>query len=569
MIKNILSLLICAGLSLTLAAQSGPEQDWFHKDGEQDNVFGISTDRTYNELLKGKKSQKVVVAILDSGVDAEHEDLKDVMWINPGEIAGNGKDDDGNGYIDDVHGWNFIGGKDGKNVHHDTYEVTRLYAKYKYKYENANRDALTKKQKEEYDQFVEYKKVVDKEREKAEKNLSKIKDSEAFIEKAIMALEDALNGQALTPDRIDSLEQTNNSSLLVGINIYKEATAAGEVMESIEDMRSLLTEELKGAKEYYGNKLEYAYNPDFNTRLIVGDNYSDPYEKYYGNNDVEGPDAFHGTHVAGIVAAKRNNGIGMNGVSNDAIIMSVRTVPDGDERDKDVANAIRYAVDNGASVINMSFGKGQSWNKEVVDDAVKYAAKHDVLLVHAAGNSHQDNDSSDNFPNDQYEKKKLFCKGTAPNWIEVGALSYQPGENMIATFSNFGEEGVDLFAPGVAIYSTIPDSKYDNAQGTSMASPVVAGVAATLRSYYPDLTAKQIKEIIMDSVVPIDSKVKRPSDNALVDASELAVSGGVVNLFKAVKLAEQTKGKAKKGKSGSWRTYDKEYKEIKENNNRA
>lgn len=566
MYQKFISALVIT-LSTTILLAQSPGKDWFHKDSQEDKLYGVSTDRTYNELLKGKKSTTVVVAILDSGVDAEHEDLADIMWVNPGEIPGNKKDDDGNGYIDDVHGWNFIGGADGKNVHHDTYEVTRLYGKYKYKYENANRDNLTKKQKKEYDQFIEYKKVVDKEREKAEKNLSKIQQSETMLENAISAIEKALDGRPLTPGSIDSLERLQQPSLMIGINVYKEATAAGVDIGSVEEMSEMLTEELQGAKEYYSNKLEYAYNPDFDTRKIVGDNYQDATEKNYGNNDVEGPDAFHGTHVAGIVAAIRNNGIGMNGISDNAVIMSVRTVPDGDERDKDVANAIRYAVDNGASVINMSFGKGQSWNKEVVDDAVKYAAKNDVLLVHAAGNSHQNNDESSNFPNDEYEKSGWFCKG-GDNWLEVGALSYKSGQDMIATFSNYGKDGVDVFAPGVAIYSTIPDSEYDDAQGTSMASPVVAGIAATLRSYYPTLSAKQVKEIIMASTLPIEAKVKRPGDQSLVSASEISVTGGVVNLYEAVKLAEKTKGKSKR-KNTKWRNYNAQWKEIQADKSRA
>lgn len=562
--------IILALMILTSGVAQSPSQDWFHQDSETDQVYGISSDRTYNEILKGKKGQTVVVAILDSGVDAEHEDLKDVMWINTDEIPGNNKDDDGNGYVDDVHGWNFIGGSDGSNVHHDTYEVTRLYARYKPKYENADREDLSRKEKKEYDQFIEYKKAVEKEREKAEKSLEKIRQSKTMLVNALDALDKALDGNDLNMVNIDSLEGLSDPSLMIGINVYREATKAGEDIESVNQMKEMLNEELKGALDYYSNKLEYAYNPEYNTRTIVGDNYADATEKYYGNNDVEGPDAFHGTHVAGIVAAERNNGVGMNGISENAVIMSVRTVPDGDERDKDVANSIIYAVDNGASIINMSFGKGQSWNKGVVDDAVKYAAKHDVLLVHAAGNSHQNNDESDNFPNDKYEKKGwFFCKGEAENWLEVGALSFKPGEDMIATFSNYGKEGVDVFAPGVAIYSTIPDSEYSNAQGTSMASPVVAGVAATLRAHYPDLTAEQVKDIIMESVIPIDQKVKRPGDGALVEASELSVSGGVVNLYKAVKLAEETKGKAKGKKDRTWRTYDSEWKKIEEKRNRA
>ncbi|MCB0642163.1 MAG: S8 family serine peptidase, partial [Phaeodactylibacter sp.] len=308
-------------------------------------------------------------------------------------------------------------------------------------------------------------------------------------------------------------------------------------------------EQLQGGIDYFANGLEYHHNPNYNSRTIVGDDYSDSYEKGYGNNDVKGPDAFHGTHVAGIIAAARGNNLGMKGVANNVQIMSVRAVPDGDERDKDVANAIIYAVDNGASIINMSFGKGYSWDKEAVDKAVKYAMKNDVLLVHAAGNSSQNNDSSDNFPNDGFDKKGLFGPKNAKNWLEVGALSWKKGENTPASFSNYGKENVDVFAPGVDIYSTTPDQGYGNASGTSMASPVTAGVAAVLRSYFPELTAEQVKEVIMESAVPMDYKVKKPGEKELVPFSDLSVSGGVVNVYDAVEMAQTVKGKKKVKKS--------------------
>jgi subtilisin family serine protease len=546
MLKQFLSTILLLSFTIVLLGQDGPPENWFNLDYSTDGVHGVSTERTYKELLSDKTGRTVVVAIIDSGVEPEHEDLNSVMWVNPGEIPGNEKDDDGNGYVDDLYGWNFIGGKDGNNVHHETYEVTRLYARDRYKYENADRDKLTKKQIKEYDAFIGWKKTIDKEREKAEKNLAKIKESKSYVESAINALDKMVGDYKLSAALIDSLEKLEKPELMIGINIFREATASGEIIEDVDDMKVLLEKEMDGAMEYFNNKLEFAYNPDFNSRTIVGDNYANQTEKVYGNNDVEGPDAMHGTHVAGIVAAARNNGVGMNGVAKNVAIMSVRAVPDGDERDKDVANSIRYAVDNGASIINMSFGKGQSWNKEIVDEAVKYAAEHDVLLVHAAGNSHQDNDVSGNFPTDKFEKKGFFCQKSASNWIEVGALSYKEGEDMIASFSNFGKEEVDVFSPGVAIYSTFPDGKYGNLQGTSMAAPVVAGIAAVIRSHYPDLTAEQVKNIIIESTVPIDHKVRRPSDKKLVSAKEISVSGGIVNLYRAVELAEKTKGKRKK-----------------------
>jgi subtilisin family serine protease len=316
----------------------------------------------------------------------------------------------------------------------------------------------------------------------------------------------------------------------------------------MDDMIGLIGDVFEYDKEPYFKKVAYGYNENFDPRDIVGDNYEDVDQKIYGNNDVEGPDAAHGTHVAGIIAAVRDNEIGVQGIANNVRIMSVRAVPDGDERDKDVANAIRYAVDNGASIINMSFGKGFSWNKNVVDDAIRYAQKKDVLLVHASGNSNKNIDEEDNFPNDVYEKPKgfLFCKKKeAKTWLEVGALSWESGENMIAYFSNYGKKEVDVFAPGMAIYSTVPNDSYQIMQGTSMASPVVTGIAAVLRSYFPKLKAEQVKEIIMQSADPIGTKVKVPGSDELVLLSEISKSGGIVNVYTAVSLASKTKGKKK------------------------
>jgi subtilisin family serine protease len=524
-------------------------KDWFHKDPSE-GYMGVSTEKAY-EALEGKSNQSVIVAIIDSGVDAEHEDLADIMWVNPGEIADNGIDDDNNGYIDDIHGWNFIGGPNGMNVGPDTYEVTRLYGKYKYKFENANPALLNKEDKKLYEQFLVWQEEVTKQRARAENALKEV----SGIETTVMAAIDAISNE-LTKDSLDfTLENINkitneDQMVAIGKNIANDFMSRGGI-ESADDMRGALKEALAEDAKRQQDKLDYSYNPDFDPRsTIVKDNYSNSKQSVYGNNDIEGPDALHGTHVAGIVAAIRNNDVGMNGIANNVRIMSIRTVPDGDERDKDVANAIRYAVDNGASIINMSFGKGYSWDKKVVDDAVKYATKKDVLLVHAAGNSAQDNDVTGNFPVNEYDKScgiLWWKKKESKNWIEVGALSYKSGEDAVATFSNYGQKSVDIFAPGVQIYSTLPDDQYRYLQGTSMASPVVAGVAAVLRSYFPALKASQVKEIIMKSATPVDLMVKKPGDKSgdLVNFKTLSIQGGAINLYNAVQMAKLTKGKKK------------------------
>jgi len=531
-----------------ITGQNQTPNDWYYgSPGEGFN--GISMRKAYSEFLKDKKTKTVVVAVIDSGIDIEHEDLAENIWVNPGEIPGNGMDDDKNGYVDDVHGWNFIGGPDGKNVGPDSYEATRVYANLKYKYENAVPEKLNKDQKVEYQTYLSAKETVDKEIEKAKVALQKLDNVEIKVMSAFDALGKAIGDKTFDAASVEAVDANSNQELTMAKTLALQYLTDSDA-KSLEDIKSTIKSELAEDRITYQNKLDYAYNTDFDPRkTIVKDNYNDPTEKYYGNNDVEGPDPLHGTHVGGIIGAVRNNEIGMDGVAPNVKLMSVRAVPDGDERDKDVANAIRYAVDNGASIINMSFGKGFGTHKNLVDEAVKYAASKDVLLVHAAGNSGQNNDVTSNFPNATFEKKSGFlCKKhkKAKNWIEIGALNYKDGEDAAAPFSNYGQKEVDLFAPGMKIYSTMPNNEYAQLQGTSMASPVVAGVAATIRSVYPSLTAEQVKEAIVSSVTPLTQDVKLPgSKTDKVNFSKLSVTGGTVNLDKALQYASKMKGKKK------------------------
>jgi len=546
-LMRLLQLLFILIIPFLLTAQS-PTKDWFHKEIQVPEALSN---------LGNRSSTPVIVAVIDSGVDIKHEDLAKNVWVNTDEIPGNGIDDDNNGYVDDVNGWNFLGNADGTNIDGETLEVTRLYASLRGKYEDANPALLTTKQKEEYNKFLKYKEEVETKRKEAQNNLGNIEMQRNMVGGIFDSMIDKFGNIEIDKDFLDTTDLQVPAQLKDAlVEIAEGFEAENGKTPDFEDIKGIVDEEMSGGLDYYKTQANYHYNPDFKSREIIGDNYLDQEERYYGNNDVEGPDAFHGTHVAGIIGAVRDNDIGMNGVADNVLIMSIRTVPDGDEHDKDVANAIRYAVDNGASIINMSFGKGYSWDKNVVDDAVRYAVKKDVLLVHAAGNSHQDNDTTDNFPNDKYKKAKGFLfwkKKHAKNWIEVGALSYKKGEDLPATFSNYGEDNVDVFAPGVFIYATTPDNNYQAIQGTSMASPVVAGVAAVLRSYFPTLKADQVKSIIMESVTPHNQLVKVPGTQELVNFSELSVSGGVVNLKNAVNKAAMTKGKKKIKKSSQTR----------------
>ncbi|MCF8236590.1 MAG: S8 family peptidase [Saprospiraceae bacterium] len=547
----IISLPVWTGAQSAVKAPT----NWFNLDWKQDGVPGVSSERAYQTLLKGKTATPIIVAVVDGGVDPMHEDLDDVMWVNPGEIPANGIDDDKNGYIDDIYGWNFIGNPNGENVGSDALEVTRLYAHYDKKYKNVNPSTLSKKERKEYDYYTNLGTTVNEAREGAEKNLAYYRElKQTFLESEAL-LKKHLGTQTLTMDQLNGIK-SEDEKVVNAVNVV------GKLLE-----KGLDASYFDGALDYFEGQTKY-YDPSFDPRDIVGDNYADSRESDYGNSDIKGPDAFHGTHVAGIIGAERNNDLGIKGVSEHALIMGVRVVPDGDERDKDVANGIRYAVDNGASVINMSFGKSYKWDKKVVDDAVKYAEKHDVLLVHAAGNDGSNTDIANNFPTDKYERHGWFSRKKAKNWIEVGALNWQDGDKLAAPFSNYGKNNVDLFAPGMAIHSTTPDNGYKDAQGTSMASPVVAGVAALIRAYYPDLTAVQVKEILMESVVPINHQVIKPGTKDMANFSDLSVSGGVVNVYSALELASKTKGK-KACKAATWRSAGNAAQVAKEERDRA
>lgn len=527
-----------------------PTEDWYLKDPETDSVQGVSAERVYQTLLKDKPSRPVTVAVIDSGVDIEHEDLRENLWINEDEIAGNGLDDDKNGYVDDVHGWNFIGGKEG-NVDADTYEVTREYARLKPKYENVEEKDVNKKNRDEYAYWQEVKAKYERDSKFNKEQYDQYVQQYQLYTNAFMTIHycDSLLqrtlGQPVTKSSLASVESSNDT-----IQFAKQTLS--RILESVEgdvEVSAFLEElagyidQLKEGVHHYETAVEYGYNTEFDSREIVGDNPEDLEERYYGNNDVEGPDARHGTHVAGIIAADRDNDIGVKGIADNVKIMSVRAVPNGDERDKDVANAIRYAVDNGAHIINMSFGKGFSPHKEVVDKAVKYAESKGVLLIHAAGNDGDDLDQESNFPNKTYGSG-----GESQTWLEIGASSWGADENFVGSFSNYGKKSVDLFAPGVQIYSTTPNDTYENLQGTSMAAPATTGVAAILMSYFPHLTAEDVKIILRESTRKFDGlKVTKPGSKDAVPFDQLSSSGGMVNAYEAVKLAMEYEGK-KSGK---------------------
>ena len=511
-------------------------KNWYQLDKASTGYYGISLDKAYAFVKTKKlKSKQVIVAVIDGGIDTLHEDLKSILWTNAKEIPGNGIDDDHNGYIDDVHGWNFLGGKDGRNVKEDSDEGARVYNTLKAKYGEVIPDEASISTVEKAEVAM-YKKAK-------QKIMGNINPSEtAFLKQLLPRIikGDSVIAKELNKEEYNctDLEKYNPE------NIYAKSTKMFLVElckanNSDEISNKQIIEELQGDLR----KADAAVNaPKEYRKEIVQDDETNINDRFYGNNDIMTATPFHGTHCAGIIAAVRDNGKGINGIADNVRIMMVRAVPDGDEHDKDIANAIRYAVDNGAQIISMSFGKEFSPEKIWVDSAAKYAESKGVLLVQAAGNDAKDVDNSDNFPSPVY----LDNGQKATNWITVGASGDPKNGGITASFSNYGKKSVDVFAPGVQIYSTIPGvSNYGNASGTSMACPVVAGTAAFLMEYYPKLSARQIKYIIEKSAVAPDIDVNIPGTKEKTKLSELSKSGGLLNVYEAIKLAATLNGDRK------------------------
>ncbi|MFP8488449.1 S8 family peptidase [Gracilimonas sp. Q87] len=506
-------------------AAETPTETWHLTPALNESYTGTGVEQAYQELLSGKSPrQKVIVAIIDSGTDIEHEDLSDKIWINDDEIPGNNIDDDGNGYVDDLNGWNFIGGADGENVDKDTYEVTRLYAEMRDEFKEKDPSEIPSDKMDEYQYFLDIKEAYQTRVNRNQQELQQITQ----IRMAVQFAKNTLGIDSIDDIPEDSLQLTGNEDqqTLQSKQIISSLKANGATEKDIEDLDEY--------NQQLNDLSEYGLNPDFDPRYIVGDDYDDLSNRYYGNNDVKGPRSDHGTHVAGIVGAIRNNNIGAQGIADYIELMIVRTVPDGDERDKDVANAIRYATENGAKVINMSFGKGYSPQKEYVDAAIKFADEQGVLLVSGAGNGSENIDETDSFPSRFYEDGNQ-----AINFLSVGATSWKTDSTLVASFSNYGKNTVDVFAPGVDVYSTYPGDEYEKNSGTSMAAPVVSGIAALMMSYYPDLSTTQIKDILLKTVTKINLSVYKPGDMSAVSFSELSSTGGIINAYNAIRTAEE------------------------------
>lgn len=501
--------------------------NWYNLDPTIDAVHGSSVDKTYNEILQSlAPKKKVVVAVIDGGVDIHHTELEGKIWTNHDEIADNGIDDDNNGFVDDIHGWNFLGNPAGENIHYENYEYVRIYKKYDplYKHVKSIHD-LPKAERSNYRNYLASREKYQAERAKYESEKNYIDFFETACYNTTRTVKNFLGKDTLVPDELKGIH-TDIDSVKRSVEFLSYLYGQG-----------LTPESLRRYRQNNYNHLHKKLNLETDYRAILSDDPADIKDTGYGNNDVKGPSPDHGTFVAGIIAASRDNGEGINGIAGEAEIMVLRAVPDGDEYDKDIALAIRYAVDNGADIINMSFGKSFSPQKKFVDEALQYAEKHNVLVVHSAGNDAKNIDK-----NMQYPAKHFTDGSMASNFITVGATTGKPDEFLVAYFSNYGRENVDLFAPGVDIVSLYPENKYNLASGTSFSGPVVTGIAAMIRIYYPELTATEIKDIILQSATRFEKlKVYYPEDegkrNKKTKFRHLSRTGGIVNAYNALQLA--------------------------------
>lgn len=480
--------------------------NWQNLDLRKDSAFGISTEKAYSELLKNKIPKEIIIAVIDMGVDTAHEDLRSVLWANQHEIPGNGTDDDHNGYVDDIQGWNFSELDSGKQ------DIALLAMKNKSFYDSLAYSVIPVTYLDGY-----------------RANRKALKECNELRARAVNLFNILTLNSAILDRMVQKIGKQNPS-----ISDFENYKTNDESEKNISKLVIRFLALYHDFDEYKVNNIEKPIELlkfQLEHSLNFDEGRTDPKPTGTGDNDVTGPflllseiepGAYHGTSIAGVIAADRNNNIGIKGIADHVKIMSLRVISFFDGMsDRNLARAIRYAVDNGAKVINMSFARDYSVKKNVIDETIKYAMKKDVLIIKAAGNEGVDVDDETNYPNKIYDDKS----GEANAWIEVGASGWKDDSTLACSFSNYGKKHVDVFAPGNHLLSCSPGSKYEDATGTSIAAPMVSGLAALIWEYYPMLTARQVKEIIMKSVVKRDI------------LKDKCVSGGVVNAYNALQLA--------------------------------
>jgi len=530
--NKFLLLLFTLFLTSVIYSQKDPPRNWQLMDFEKDSIRGLSVEKAYEKLLKKKKSKKVIVAVIDDGFNENHPALKGLLWTNAKEIPNNGKDDDKNGYVDDRHGWNFIG-----ESQNETAEVIREYIVLRRKFE-PTADTLDPQysywrrvKTESENKLFGYKRYINR-FESVVKSLDILqqfwskqlaKDSVYYREISHLKLPKETDTTIVKQQRetIDFLKRGDT----IWLNKLTLNALANNFTKTI----------LEPNRGYLSTATAMIDNNDIGyfRKVSPGDSPENNDFTFYGNANITAK-TVHGTACAGIIAAWRK-GDQTFGITNQIQIMPIKIlVPNviGDERDKDVANAIRYAVDNGAKIINMSFGKSYSGQQQLVDEAVRYAANKGVLLVTAAGNEATNIDHKEDFPTAN------FIDGTkATNLLKIGASTYDG--RIIWPYSNYGKNTVDFFAPGDAIYVPGLEASYYINSGSSFAAPMVSGIAALIWSYYPKLTLQQVRECLESSAKPMTDLVLRPRTDEQVPFESLSKTGGIVNAYEALLIAEK------------------------------
>ncbi|MBC8755253.1 S8 family serine peptidase [Kordia sp. YSTF-M3] len=527
--------IVTAAFAKKQALTETEKQNWHFKDIYEDSIPGVSLDKAY-KFLKGKKGDTIIVALIDTELDIDHEDLKDQIWINKGEIPNNNIDDDNNGYVDDIHGWNFLQTTKKGPVLYANHSFIRIMKKYDLLFKDKEEKQISESQKKEFKEYLRAIKTYKKEKKEIEKDIAtynRIKNK--FIE-ADSLLTKYFSRKDYTISQLDSLSKITNDSLTkVQIRFMKYYLKNNMNPEWAD-------RGIKGENKKLNTWLSFTYDDRQNQR----DNVDDLNDVPYGNNNVQGTlRGSHGTRVMSVLGATRNNDIGINGISNSLKVMFLGVAPLGNEHDKDIALGIRYAVDNGAQIINMSIGKEFSMHPDWLEDVIKYAEQNDVLIVSSTGNKSYNLDNEFDYPDDYNEDGEYVN-----NFIKVGASSFTADSTMVWLSSNYSNKNVDIFAPGHKIYS-LSRRKPSFGSGTSYASPIVAGIAALIRSYYPNLSAVEVKDIIMKSGISFEIDVERPypyGDEPYAEKipfSSMSKSGKIANAYNALVLAEKVSKKKK------------------------
>ena len=548
MFKNIIFFLIllintnCSVYSKKEVLDSIKEDRfWYQKDLVSDSISGISLDKWYEENNFLKTKQEIIVATLDTQIDLNHEDLKGQFWVNNDEIPNNGIDDDNNGYIDDINGWNFLGTKGGHHTSKNNYEYVKIVRENKIEYESNKLDSLGvkeyKKAFEYYNNSINYYKPY----------LSSLKYAKEVFHLALDSLNYYYPNNDFKYKELDSIYNQLKKGDNRTFNQMKE-TKAKDFVALVNTLKSLYQlnystyNQIDENEKLLDSIVNSNLNINLNERKYIGDNVN-IFSKDYGNPllNIYDRQLNHNTEVSGIIAANRKNKIGIKGFSNNIKLMPICIANNGSEHDKDIANGIYYAVDNGAKVINMSFGKEFSIHKKWVFEAMEYAQSKGVLIVHCAGNDNMDVDTNPFYPSDyDFENNNEILK----NFINIGSINSNKDSSMVSYFSNFGKNNVDLFAPGENIYVCRKHSTYEYDSGTSLAAPMVSGTAALIWLYYPNLTVQEVKNIILESGVTIDKMVVKPgTKNEMVHFSDLCKTGKILNTYNAMKMAEEVSKK--------------------------